>query len=662
MAVTTSAWSDPRYQKVSRDIQEGAWKPALETLRDLERDYPHQIEIRTLIENTQIRADLDQKPITGLSPLAVSILHRRRLTRIAVTLLVVALLVSGWVGYQRLVEPARQLRRAQMHLVETLNHAQGLLAHSDYQEAAVGFQEVLEMDPENEQASVGLAEAQQQITMAERYQAARHAAERGEVVEALSIFQELRDQNPRYKDVSQQIESLLQINRIEDIFAEAEKAYADGRWTDAILMYNTIRQESVSYRPETVELHLFESYMAQADSKFNLAGQTLAEIEQVGELYRRALSIRPRDSLAQANLGMINQYQQAKQAMAEERYDEAVPLLSALYANNPGLLGGDAREALYNARLSYGAQKEAEGDYTTAIGQYTAAMLIPVENSNEARLRLLSVKVAMAPTPTPTPTVTPTPTPDPLAAMMKMFTPTPVPIEQFTGWIAFRSDRPGSPQGLWVMRPDGSEQQPVTDSNNLYEHLKQQVTWSPDNQRRIWVEQDGASGKSVAIYMWRYDVPAHWREARTELLNNSAVNYQPTFSPDMSSIAFTSQRRAGPTDGDWGLWGDEIFILYFSDYEGQYVKPRRLTHNDWEWDKHPTFSPDGQTIAFWSNRQTGRGQIWAMNVDGSNQRNLSNNEWNDWEPVWLIPRREIPDISGESSVGPRFDPALLTDD
>ena len=61
----------------------------------------------------------------------------------------------------------------------------------------------------------------------------------------------------------------------------------------------------------------------------------------------------------------------------------------------------------------------------------------------------------------------------------------------------------------------------------------------------------------------------------------------------------------------------------------------RLTFNDWEWDKHPTWSPDGAKIAFWSNRDTARRQIWVMNADGSGQRNLSNSDYNDWDPVWV---------------------------
>jgi TolB protein len=62
---------------------------------------------------------------------------------------------------------------------------------------------------------------------------------------------------------------------------------------------------------------------------------------------------------------------------------------------------------------------------------------------------------------------------------------------------------------------------------------------------------------------------------------------------------------------------------------------QRLTWNAWEWDKHPTWSPDGRQIAFYSNRYIGRRQIWVMNADGTDVRNLSDNPYSDWDPVWL---------------------------
>ena len=59
-----------------------------------------------------------------------------------------------------------------------------------------------------------------------------------------------------------------------------------------------------------------------------------------------------------------------------------------------------------------------------------------------------------------------------------------------------------------------------------------------------------------------------------------------------------------------------------------------LINNEWEWDKHPSWSPDSRQIAFWSNRH-GRKQIYVMDADGSNVRNISKTEWDEYEPIWI---------------------------
>ncbi len=44
----------------------------------------------------------------------------------------------------------------------------------------------------------------------------------------------------------------------------------------------------------------------------------------------------------------------------------------------------------------------------------------------------------------------------------------------------------------------------------------------------------------------------------------------------------------------------------------------QLTSNDWEWDRSPSFSPDGTQIVFESNRTTDA-WLWVMDASGQNQ-------------------------------------------
>ena len=111
-----------------------------------------------------------------------------------------------------------------------------------------------------------------------------------------------------------------------------------------------------------------------------------------------------------------------------------------------------------------------------------------------------------------------------------------------------------------------------------------------------------------------------------ELTHTGFTHYDPAVSPDGEWVVYTSQE--GTSDGV-EVNNDEIYKTHRNGKD--FV---RLTFNDWEWDKHPSFSPDGQQIIFWSNR-TGNKQLYIMNADGSGQVNISNNSYNDWDPIWV---------------------------
>jgi uncharacterized protein YegL len=84
-----------------------------------------------------------------------------------------------------------------------------------------------------------------------------------------------------------------------------------------------------------------------------------------------------------------------------------------------------------------------------------------------------------------------------------------------------------------------------------------------------------------------------------------------------TQIVFSSNR-----DGD-----SEIFIMN-ADGSDQ----RQLTFNNFTDDK-PDFSPDGRQIA-WESNQGGTFDIWVMDIDGQNARPLTDNTSQDWGPAW----------------------------
>ncbi|MFC2015983.1 hypothetical protein ACFLUM_03535 [Chloroflexota bacterium] len=264
----------------------------------------------------------------------------------------------------------------------------------------------------------------------------------------------------------------------------------------------------------------------------------------------------------------------------------------------------------------------------TATPRYVVVTSTPTpENYATAQARAARATIVALTTGTFTPVPenwvsarpTPRPTPMPLLVPFNRLTPTTTPRptpnlipDRLRGKIAFKSDRLGTPE-LFVMDPDGSHVSWLTQSYP-YDAARAGEPISPNGRWRVIVQADDRRQLQLFLYQ-----PSHDRIV-SDITRMEGDAYDPAWAPDRDVIVFVSTASGN----------DEIYAVNVDRSD-----LRRLTTNTWEWDKHPSWSPDGKQIAFFSNRSTGRTQIWVMNADGSKERNISDNRYNDWDPVWI---------------------------
>ncbi|HEY4032805.1 MAG TPA: S9 family peptidase [Ktedonobacteraceae bacterium] len=194
-------------------------------------------------------------------------------------------------------------------------------------------------------------------------------------------------------------------------------------------------------------------------------------------------------------------------------------------------------------------------------------------------------------------------------------------------WLAFVSSRESDLTGIdpkkqkkigkgksqiWLMPADGGEARQLT----FMEHGASSPVWSPDSKRLLFSAQVGPSDEEapdgkplpkvrvIDRLCYRQDGTGFIHERRShfflidvaggeprQLTNGDCDNSSATWSPDGTQIAFVSNRN----EDRWSLPGDDVHVLSFK--HGQPGVLRQLTDTSQSC-YSPSWSPDGQTIAF----------------------------------------------------------------
>jgi len=233
--------------------------------------------------------------------------------------------------------------------------------------------------------------------------------------------------------------------------------------------------------------------------------------------------------------------------------------------------------------------------------------------------------------PMPTPTVGPGPAPGVDAETIVY------------GYLADEALRTAT--DLFLIQPDGSNARRLTDTPNLSEA---QPSWSPDRRRVAYTAStDGAAG--AAWGLWVLDVAT----GQPRQITAGPENYEPDWRPDGSLLVFTVIRRSGgvPTSS-------EIAVIT---PDGAYYRPLARVVSAGHGLVNPTWSPDGQRIAFSLGSNQAGGELYVMNADGSNvHRVLVHSGWNDIDPEWSPDGRYLTFSSGQiGSAATRHDIWLL---
>ncbi|MDM8528875.1 protein kinase [Anaerolineales bacterium HSG24] len=304
-----------------------------------------------------------------------------------------------------------------------------------------------------------------------------------------------------------------------------------------------------------------------------------------------------------------------------------------------------------------GEQVDVEATVTAALSTAKAEQLAQAETATATATP--SPKPSNTPTATATtrpPTVTPTSSPT--ATPRRVIDNTPSQLQQ---QIAFQTNRDGNWE-IYIMEVDGSN------STNLTNHLGADLSpdWSPQGDKIIFstVRDDGVGLRVIDIDS----------QTITSRFSEDERHRNPRWSPDATQIVFdtgpsidianldgspglelgqSSLREDGDNFPNWSPDGTHIifdtehsvnnydlFIVPSNGTQPAYNLTKTYSTNEWQ----AVWSPNGKQILFVSDEDQDIQQIFIMNADASNRRQLTftaDHFAENFHPLWLADGSKI---------------------
>jgi tetratricopeptide (TPR) repeat protein len=620
-----SGRDESAYREGLAHLQAGEWQAAIHSFEEALRQDPANPDLRRLIGEARMRADMDAHSNVRARRWIVP--WRTLLIRLLVAAVVVALAVEGAIVLQRQIGPAIAAAQAQGRQATLLRQGNSYLEAENYDAAEVSFNELLKLVPDNQDATAGLERVKTGREILATYETGVTLQSQGQFTDALQKFTEVTVRTGGYRDANQRIQDIKTTLSVTELLAQAEADYTAQQYDAAISKYEQAQRLNASYQHDMVAGRLFELYMARGRAAVNQRPPATEKLPAALEDFTQALALDPRSPDAASEQHLLTTYLAGQASYAAGNWDDAIARLRSVFDERKDYLGAKAIiDPLYDAYIHSGDISRDAQDYALAWDQYRKAVELPLADTALARARMDSVAGMI--TPTPTPSNTPTPTPLPTATAYIYTPPTavpsatpPPPLSAFRGMIVFRSDKEDQP-GFWVMNPDGSHRTYLGDTGALqkqYDELYKKETLSPDGRYRCYVQTPEGTKPSPQVFYQGQKDPKTGITPTFQVTHLEGLNYDPVWSPDGAHIAFVGTKQGS----------DDIWTIQTDGKE-----PWDRTPNKWEWDKHPSWSPDSRQIVFWTNRE-GTMQIYIMDWDGKNAHNISKVPYAEYDPLWI---------------------------
>lgn len=190
--------------------------------------------------------------------------------------------------------------------------------------------------------------------------------------------------------------------------------------------------------------------------------------------------------------------------------------------------------------------------------------------------------------------------------------------------IAYSADPKGN-YDIFIMDSDGSNIKPVTSSSKD----ETEPSWYPDGKKINFTEE---GKRLLRSHPKIFVIDLETGQQRRLLPDYSKAHGISSVSPTGQQITFTGK----PGFGGWdvAVYNLETEEITFLDEGGKSCRAR--------------FSPDGKKLAYVSSDADGKGDIWIMDIDGSNKQRLtSRDDTYDYFPTWSPDGRYIAFNSSE---------------